>query len=128
MPLKCNLQLTDQDHVDEHYKIVHGLRGGAAALIPFQEIEVNTQIPFTVPNLTTIEQVGPDKKSQMVTSFFIRCVARGVISNTTNRNESCLNESRSSEFMTELARSSSPTFFGRFKKHFLGALRNKRRY
>ena len=52
---KCNLQLTDQDHVDEHYKNIHGLRGGAAALIPFQEIEVNTQIPFTVPDLTTIE-------------------------------------------------------------------------
>ena len=114
---KCNLQLTDQDHVNEHYRNVHGLGGGAATLIPFQEIEVDTKIPFTVPDLQTIEQVGPDKRAQIFSSFFNRCVARGVVSKTTNRNEFCLTESRSREFMTELARSSSPTYFGRFKMH-----------
>ena len=47
---KFNLQLTDQDHVNEHYRNVHGLGGGAAALILFQEI---------------------------VAKHFNRCVARG---------------------------------------------------
>ena len=114
---KCNLQLIDTDHVTEHYSNVHGIDGGASALIPHQEIEVNTTLPFKVPDLTKIKEVGPYKKSQIITSFFTQCVARGVISKTGNRNESCLNESRSRESMEEVARSSSPTFFGRFRMY-----------
>ena len=106
-----------KDHVNEHYEDVHGLEGGATALLPFQDIKVNTTLPFAVPDLASIETVGHDKKTQIVTSFLIQCVARGVVNKTGNRNESCLNESRSREFMQDLARSSSPTFSGRFKMY-----------
>ena len=114
---KCCLPLGTKDISDEHFDEVHGISGGATDLLPFQEIEVNTTIPFTVPDLTSIETVGPDKKAGIIRSLCVQSVARGVINKTSNRNGSCLNESRSRDFMQELARSSSPTFYGRFKMY-----------
>ena len=73
---KCNLNLLDQDHVDEHYLDVHSLEGGAAALIQLEEIEVNTKLPFSVPDLQAIEKLGPDKRTQVFTSFYNQSVAR----------------------------------------------------
>lgn len=122
---KCNLNLLDQDHVDEYYLAVHGLEGGAAVFTQLEEMEVDTKIPFTVPDLQTIEKLGPVKRIQVFTSFYKQSVPRGVITKTTNRNESSLKESRSKEFMTELARSSSPKYFGCFKMHLKQAVEDE---
>ena len=93
--------------MDDHFEDVHGIRGGATALLPFQEIEVNVTIPFEVPYLATIENAGQDKKSEIIRAFYIQCVSRGVVNKTNNKNEACLNESRSREFIKELSKSSS---------------------
>ena len=93
--------------MDDHFEDVHGIRRGATALLPFQEIEVNVTIPFEVPDLAAIENVGQDKKSKIIRAFYIQCVSRGVVNKTNNKNEACLNESRSREFIKELSKSSS---------------------
>ena len=44
----------------------------------------------------------------------IRCVARGVVKKSTSKNNADLNENRSSEFMAELKKATSTTYFPRF--------------
>ena len=113
---KCNLTQVDQDSIDEYSQDVHGLGGGANTLNPHQEIEVDTKIACQ------IEQNGSDKRAQIFNSVFRRCVSRGIISNTSNKSEYSLRNSRSGEFMTELARACSKTYFARFKMHLNEAL------
>ena len=117
LTFKCNLPLKSKEDVDDHFEDVHGIEGGATDLLPSQEIEVNASIPFEVPDLATIENVGQDKKSEIIRAFYITCVSRGVINKTNNRNKASLSESRSKEFMKELSKSSSTVFFGRFRKY-----------
>lgn len=99
---KCNLTLIDQDYIDEHYQDVHGIEGGAIKLSHLQEIEVDTKIAFTLPSLQEIEQVGPDKRVQIISSVYTQCVSRGIIDKTSNKSESSLKDSRSKDLMTEL--------------------------
>ena len=89
---------------------------------PLQEIEVDTKIAFTIPSLQEIEQVGPDKRVQIISSVYTRCVSRGIINKTSNKSASDLRDSRSKDFMTELERSSTKKYFARFKMHLSEAL------
>ena len=89
---------------------------------PLQEIEVDTKIAFTIPSLQEIEQVGPDKRVQIISSVYTRCVSIGIIDKSSNKSESSLRDSRSKDFMTELERSSTKKYFARFKMHLSEAL------
>ena len=114
---KCNFELRSKEDVDDHFEDVHGIEGGATRLLPFREIAVNESIPFEVPKLADIENYGQDKKIEVIRALYITCQARGVVNKTNNRNEACLNESRSKEFMNELSKSCSSLFHGRVKKY-----------
>ena len=114
---KCNLPLRSKEDVDDHFEDVHGIEEGATRLLPFQEIAVNESLPFKIPKLAEIENYGQDKKIEVIRALYITCAARGVVNKTNNRNEACLNESRSREFMHELSKFCSPLFLGRVKKY-----------
>ena len=77
--------------MDDHLEDVHDIEGGATALLPFREIEVNASITFEVPDLTTFKNGGEHKKFEIIRAFYIQCVSRGVVNRT--------NKSRSREFM-----------------------------
>ena len=114
---KCNFELRSKEDVDDHFEDVHVIEGGATRLLPFQEIAVNESIPFVIPKLAEIENYGQDKKIEVIRALYITCQARGVVNKTNNRNEACLMESRSKEFMNELSKLCSSLFLGRVKKY-----------
>ena len=103
--------------MEDHFEDVHGIRGGATVLLPYQDIEVDAKMTFEAPDLSAIVNLGNDKKAEVIRAFFIQCVSRGVVNKIRNWNNSTLNESRSKEFMKEVARTSSPIFFGQFRKY-----------
>ena len=109
--------MTEQDKIDEHIKDVHGIEEGATSLKPLQQIEVDTKLTFSLPSALDIELVGPDKRAQVVHSMYTRCVSRGIINKTSNKNTADLSESRSREFMIELEKNSTKTYFACFKMY-----------
>ena len=82
---KCNLILGDNDDITEHFEDVHGVQGGPTKLNPFLEISVNAQLPFEIQKLGDIENVGNDKKLEIVRGLFVYCQSRDVVSKTNER-------------------------------------------
>ena len=114
---KCNIELRSKEDVDDHFEDTHGIVGGAARLLPFQEIAVNEQMHLVIPKVGEIENYSQDKKIEVVRGLYITCQARGVLNKTNDRSEACLMESRSKEFMTELSKACSQLFFSRVEKY-----------
>ena len=115
--LKCNLNLGDSDEIEEHFEDVHGVKGGPTKLNPFREITVNAQLTFEIPKMVDIENVGDDKKLEMLRGLYVHCQSRDVISKTSNKSEAFLKEERSKEFMKELSKSCSEVFFSRVEEY-----------
>ena len=111
---KCNEELFHQDDMNDHSLNTHGV-SSPNNLKPLSTIEVHTKIPFVFNSAHDIEHVGPDKREQIIHGIFTCCVARGVIKKSTSKNTSDLNENRSSEFMTELNKATSTTYFPRYE-------------
>lgn len=96
--IKCNLGLSHQDNINGHYKSVHHFESKVFHLRKREIITVNVNLPFTIPDLTDFQSLGPNKQAALLDKAFTQCVATGVFNNTSDRNESCLSRSRSSEF------------------------------
>ena len=105
---KCNLGLTHQDNINGHYRTVHQFDSGVFHLKKREVIDINVNLPFSIPDLTDFQSLGPNKQGALLDKAYTQCVARGVFDNTSNRNESSLTRSRSTEFLTEMKKSSAP--------------------
>mgnify|MGYP003314670161 CR=1 FL=1 len=112
---KCNLGLTHQDNINGHYRTVHQFDSGIFHLRKLEIIDVNLNLPFTIPELTDFQSLGPNKQAALLDKVYTHCVARGVFDDTSNRNEANLLRSRSIEFLTEMKRASAPNYYDRFK-------------
>ena len=117
--------MTDNDDVSDHFENVHGIRGGATRLLPFQEITVNEQLAFVIPKLADIENFGQEKKLEVVRGIFITCQSRGVLNNTNDKTEACLREARSKEFMLELSKACTPLFFSWVEKYITEKIKKR---
>ena len=74
---KCSLNLYQQEQIDGHCEIVHGI-SAPESLKPVQKIEVDSKLTYTLPSALDIEHVGSDKRAQIIHSIFTRSVFRGV--------------------------------------------------
>ena len=100
--------------MDEHVRNTHGL-SSPNVLKPKSTIEVDAKNPFVLDSAHDIEQVGSDRREQIFHDIFTRCVSRGVFSKTTSKNAADLNENRSVEFLTELKKATSTSYYPRFE-------------
>ena len=107
--------LTHQDNIDRHYRTVHQFETGIYHLKKREIIDVNINLPFSIPDLTNFHSLGPNKQSALIDKVYTQCVARGVFDDTSNKNESNLLRSRSLEFLSEMKKSSAPNYYERFK-------------
>ena len=113
---KCNFAMEDQDDVNDHYRKVHNFSdGGVFHLRRREKIDINMTLPFQIPDFKEFQSMGPNKQTAMINKIYNHCVSRGVVEDTSNKNEATLLRSRSSEFLTEMKRSSSQNYYDRFK-------------
>ena len=113
----CHLHLGNQRAIDEHVEDIHGFTNGVDELKEDQRIQVDSKIAFTLPSLLDIELMGPDKRKSKFHEVYVICVARDILKKNSNEANSDLNRSRSVEFMGELKKSTSNTYYERFKMH-----------
>ena len=113
----CCLPLGNQRAIDEHVEDIHGFTDGVDELKEDQRIQVDSKIAFTLPSLLDIELMGPEKRKNKFHEVYVICVARDILKKNSNEANSDLNRSRSVEFMSELKKSTSNTYYERFKMH-----------
>ena len=113
---KCDYEMEEEGIIDEHVRSVHNI-SGIEAMTPIQRIEVDTKVSFEIPDLLDLEVSGPDKRATKIDSLYTRCVARHVVTKTNNKSTSDLIACRSQEFLTELGKKCTITFFNRFKMY-----------
>ena len=113
----CYHQFGDQRAIDEHVEEIHGFTDGVTELSQKQTIEVDSKIAFNLPSLLDVELLGPDKRKNKFNEVYVACVARNIIKQNANEANSDLNKSRSAEFMNELKKSTTNTYYERFKMH-----------
>ena len=105
---KCSLDFSHQDDLDEHSLAVHGV-----APSNLKALAVIKQ-PFSLDSALHIEQTSPEEQDKILNGWFTRTVARGVVIKSTNKDNSDLNNSRSNEFLKELEKATTKTFYSRF--------------
>ena len=120
MAFKCNLKMFQQDDVDEHTELVHGITS-PNLLRALNTIEIDAKLPFHLEPALDIEQVGPDEQGKILDGWFTRCMGRGVVTKSSSKNNCDLNENRSTEFLKEVENSTSKTYYPKFQMK----LRNK---
>ena len=110
--------MIEEEHVAEHCKQIHGLDEGITSLSPLQVIEVDKNQAFTCPSLHKIEDFGPEQHKLLATSVYYNCIAKGIFTTTNNnRSTADLKPNRSQEFLEEVKKACSKTFYGRLNMH-----------
>ena len=122
---KCNYEMVHQDEVDEHTEDVHGI-SSPNILRKKSTLIVNAKIPFVLNPAHDIEQVGAERRAQIFHDVFTRCVSRDVFSKTTSKNAADLNEDRSVEFLAELKKATTTSYYPRFLMKFKTKLGGKK--
>ena len=105
--------MVHQDEVDEHTGNVHGIPS-PNVLKKKSTVMVDAKIPFVLNPAHDIKQVGSDRRDQIFHDIFTRCMSRDVFSKTTSKNAANLNEDRSVEFLTELKKATTLSYYPRF--------------
>ena len=75
---------------------------------------VDAKISFVLNPAHDIEQVGSDRREQIFHDIFTRCVSRDVFSKTSSKNYADLNEDRSVEYLAELKKATTASYYPRF--------------
>ena len=107
------MEVTHQDEYDENTDLVHRIT--PANLEALSTIEVDTKQAFHLDPALHIEHMSPDEQDKILNGWFTRTVGRGVIKKSTNKSNSDLNESRSTEFLKEVEASTTKTFYPKFE-------------
>jgi len=94
---KCDLEMDEEGYIDEHFREVHNIPG-VAAMKPLQLIEVDAKQDFSIPDLSDLEILGPDKQAAKIDSIYVRSVARGMLTTTSNKSGADLVASKSQDF------------------------------
>ena len=64
---KCNMALKHQDNINGHYIIVHQFGSGSVYYLRKREIiDVNVNFPFSIPDLTEFQSLGPNKQAALI--------------------------------------------------------------
>ena len=95
---------------------MHGLASGIATLKPLQTITLDKDTAFVCPDLKNIEDMGMEGKKLAIKSVFTQCIAKQVfVTFNGSRSSADLNQQRSQEFLGELKKKCTVSFFGRFQ-------------
>ena len=97
---KCNGEVVDQIDYNEHGGRLHGVR--PLELKQEQNIKVDSKIPFKLDSAMDIEQVGPDDHYSILGTWFTKGVATEVLTKSTNKAATDVNEARSKEILNEI--------------------------
>ena len=112
---QCGLQLIEEQQVDEHCRQIHGLTDGINTLSPLQVITLDKDQVFKCPSLQRMEDVGPEEREMLANSVYNMSVAKGVFQVVNNnKSKADLKRNRAQEFLEEVRKASSATYYGRF--------------
>ena len=105
--------MIEQIDYNEHCNRLHGIE--APKLTKEQNIKVDSKVPFKLDSALDIEDVGTEDHMSILHSWYTKGVATTVLTKSTNKAETDVNEDRSKELLTEICNVTTKGFSNVFK-------------
>ena len=106
---KCNKALTSIQKIESHYKKIHLLPKGYLSLKRRETIAINSSLEFKITDISDFQSLALNKQVAVMNKIYTHVIATEVFEENSNKNESSLYRSRSSEFMKEMKKHASLT-------------------
>ena len=110
--LKCNWAVADQVDYNDHCKVMHGIVPGK--MRAETNISVNHSLPFKLNSAMTILNLGTGDHSAILQDWYTKSVASGLVTKSSNKASSDIQEPRSKELLNEIIRVTEKQFNKRF--------------
>ena len=111
--LKCNWAVADQVDYNDHCKVMHGIV--PAKMRAEANISVNHSLPFKLNSAMTILNLGTGDHSAILQDWYTKAVASGLVTKSSNKASSDIQEPRSKELLNDIIRVTEKNFNKKFE-------------
>ena len=111
--MKCNWIAEEQADYNDHCKAMHGIV--PAKMRAEANISVNPSLPFKLNDAMDILHLGSGDHSAIMQDWFTKAVASGLVTKSSNKASSDIQEARSKELLNEFIRVTEQKFSKKFE-------------